>query len=176
MRLKVYYKVIALALVTFFIIAGCGMGWKRYTNKKYKFFILLPSSWVIQEGLYNTVVLAKEPGTEDASKFQSNINVVVTELPPQIDLTTFFEINKEELMARLASSINNIYEGDIYAGFLPGKWLSFQGKIKDAEVKITIAVWREGSYIYTITSSCLANQASQYDPIFKKVMQSLRIK
>jgi hypothetical protein len=155
--------------------SGCSWQWRRYNNKEYKFSILFPRSWEIEEGALGTVVMVMAPLKNKQAQFRDNINVVVTELPKEMELGTFFELNKDMLTSKVAA-IDNLLEGDIYAGFLPGKWLSFEGKMREVKLKITSAVWIKGKRIYTVTCAGEAKDFSKNEQTFNTVLRSLRVK
>lgn len=165
----------AVFLFLLLLIAGCDLDWQRYSNKDYKFSILLPGSWKIEEGVFNTVVMAMPPGKKEVVAFRENINVIVTELSEELKLSTFFELNKDQLQSKLAVN-NEVSEGDIYAGWLAGKWLSFEQILQDIRLKTISAVWMKGRRIYTVTCTSQLKDFPKYKPIFDKVLRSLRVK
>lgn len=99
---------------------------------------------------------------------------MVTQLPGELKLSTFFELNKDELMRNLAA-ISNVLEGEIYAGFMPGKWLSFESRMKELNLKIIVAMWMKDKRVYTITFGSQVKDFAKYEPIFNKIVRSLRI-
>lgn len=156
------------------LISGCESEWQRYSYKEYRFSVLLPSTWKKETGLYKTVLIAKAPIKSPNQRFQENITVVVTQLPQTIDLTTYFEANKDALTKGL-SSIAEVSEGTILAGRLEGKWISFEGKMQDLTLKIISAAWMKNNYIYVISCASEAGEFNKYAPIFDRIMRSLRI-
>jgi len=166
-----------ILLLLLILLCGCDMQWQRYNNREYGFSILLPSSWDKQEGALKAVIVAIAPlqNKRIPNKMHANMNVFVTELPEDIKLGIIFELNKEEL-SKFAAAMNDLTEGEIYAGSLPGKWLSFDGIIRDSRLKMISAVWVKNKRIYTITCSALLDEFALYKPIFSKIMRSLRVK
>jgi hypothetical protein len=165
-----------ILLIPLLLLCGCEMGWEKYNNQDYGFSILLPSSWEKQEGALKSVIMVMAPvKNKRAHKVPANMNVFVTELPENLELGVVFELNKEELI-KSKTMMNNLTEGEIYAGGLPGKWLSFEGQMRDAQLKITSAIWMKDRRVYTITCSSLLEEFPHYEPIFKKVLRSLRVK
>lgn len=156
-------------------VCGCVSDWQRHNNKEYGFSILLPRSWIMAKDSYPAALSVKSGVENKNDAFQENINVMVTDFSAAMELSTFFELNKDELMYRL-KGIANIQQGDIYAGLLPGKWLSFEGRMKDMNLKIMVAIWKKDKRIYTITCTAETKKFPAYAPIFTKIMKSLRIK
>jgi hypothetical protein len=156
-------------------LSGCEWGWQRYASQKYGFSLLLPADWQKREAFMDTAVIARKTQGRDLSRFQPSINVVVSELPRNTELSLYFDLNRQELLSRL-SAVEETYEGDIFAGWLAGKWFSFQSKIDNLPVKITVGMWIKEKRTYTITCMSLLEEAQEYDPLFKKVLQSLRVK
>jgi hypothetical protein len=165
------FAICALALLC---LTGCGWQWQRYNNQEYKFSILFPRFWEIEEGNLNTVVMAMAPLRNKKAQFRENINVVVTELPQEMPLSTFFELNKDMLTSKVAA-LDDLLEGDIYAGFLPGKWLSFEGRMHDLKLKITSAVWIKGKRVYAVSCASEAKDAAKNEQLFNTVLRSLRV-
>ena len=165
-----------ILLLLFILLCGCGSQWQRYNNKEYNFSILLPRSWEKEEGALKSVVMSVEPEQgKRQPKARANMNVFVTELPGEIGLDIIFELNKEEL-SKSGVSNYNFTEGEIYAGSLAGKWLSFEGQMRDSRLKILSAIWVKGRRIYTVTCSSPADEFPRYASIFNKSMRSLRVK
>ena len=165
-----------ILLVMLILLSGCGSPWQRYNNREYNFSILLPSSWEKEEGALKSVIMAAAPVKNKGQlKARANMNVFVTELPEEVALDIVFELNKEEL-SRAGVAMDKFTEGEIYAGPLAGKWLSFEGQMRNSRFKILSAIWVKGRRIYTITCSSPAEEFSLYGPIFNKSMRSLRVK
>jgi hypothetical protein len=174
MQLSILRKIsIFLFFILFF--SGCTPEWRRYDNKEFKFSILLPGSWKIEQGAFNTIVMALPVGQKNNLVSNRSINVIVTELSEDFSLNTFFELNKEELQRTLVVD-NQIYDGEIYAGPLLGKWVIFEHLLEKVRLKTISAVWMKGRRIYTVTCSCQLEDFAKYKPVFDKVLRSLRIK
>ena len=109
------------------------------------------------------------------AQFRDNINVVVMELPQEVKLDVFFELNKDELKSKMAS-VENFLEGEIYAGFLPGKWMSFEGRMRELKLKIISAVWIKGKRVYSVTCASEAKNFSKNEQMFNAVLHSLRVR
>ncbi len=168
-----------ILLVFLFILCGCGSELQLYDNPEYGFSVLLPGSWQKEEGALKSVVMALAPTdnrrTPQPPKPRANVNVFVTEFPEEIKLDTVFELNKDEL-SKFGAAIQDLREGEIYAGLLAGRWLSFEGSMHDSRLKIISAIWVKGRHAYTITCSSSSEEFSRYEPIFNKVLRSLRVK
>lgn len=164
-----------ILLALLLCLTGCKPEWERYTNQEHKFSILLPASWEKQEGAFKTAVVALAPLKEKPPAFRANVNVIVNELPQKVDLDAIFELNKNELSGKLAT-MDDLTEGDIYSGMMRGKWMSFVGLLRDFRVKITSAIWIKDKRTYTVTCACRAEDARTYDPMFQKIIRSLRAK
>lgn len=168
------FKKILIILICF-SLAGCNPFWRKYENKEYKFSLIVPSSWEDEEGIDKTAVIIKSPLRGNADRYSENVTVVVNELPAEIPLLTIFEMNKEEFQKSLAG-IYDIDEGDIFAGFVPGKWLSFNSKIKEINLKIISAVWVKGKKVYSVTCVGQLEEYPRYQRAFDKILHSLRIR
>jgi hypothetical protein len=160
----------------FILLCGCAGEWQKYNNNEYGFSILLPRSWEKKEGALKSVIMALAPmQKKGVVKARPNMNVFVTELPEEVKLDIVFELNKEEL-AKSGTAMDKFTEGEIYAGSLAGRWLSFEGRMQDFRLKIISAVWVKDRRIYTVTCSSPTEEFNQYASIFNKIMRSLRVK
>jgi len=155
-----------------FNFSGCDFSWQRYYNQEYRFSMLLPRFWQKTQGAYGTLILAQEPQRGRNDKFSENINLVITEFSEGVSLAAFYELNKEELLKSLA--IMDLAEGEIFAGVLPGRWLSFKGRAKEAKVKVLSAVFVKGKRAYTITCISEEEKYLKYEPTFLTAIRSLR--
>ncbi|MBI4707602.1 MAG: lipoprotein [Candidatus Omnitrophica bacterium] len=166
-------KLFIIFLITFFL-AGCNLFWQKYSNEEYKFSLLLPNSWS-KEGMDKVALIAKAPLEGKGDVYPENINVVVTELPEQVSLGTFYELNREELLRNLPGAYDQ-QEGSAFAGFLPGKKFSFVTKIKEFTLRMTSVVFRKGKYFYVLTYAYEVGKDKKYEPIFNKIITSFRAK
>lgn len=136
--------------------------------------MLLPNSWS-KEGVGSIALLAKSKLENKLDKYPENINVVVTELPEQVSLGTFYELNREEILRSLPGAYDQ-QESSAFAGFLPGKKLSFVTKIKELNLRMTCVVFRKGKYFYVLTYAYEVGKEKKYEPIFGKIVSSFRVK
>ena len=169
------FKKLSIFLLLILIFSGCAPEWQRYNNKEFNFSILLPGPWNIQEGSFNTVVMAMPNEPQNSQPSYANINVIVTELSEDLPLSTFFELNKEELQRTIVVD-NKINDGEIYAGGLLGKSLTFESMLENIRSKTISAVWMKGRRIYTVTCTCQSKDFPKSKPVFDKVLRSLRVK
>jgi hypothetical protein len=166
-------KICIISLILF-LLAGCNLFWQKYTNQKYNFSLLLPSSWSKEE-LSNVALIAKSPLENKGDRYPENINVVVTELPEQVSLGTFYELNREELLRNLPGAYE-LQEGSAFAGLLPGKKFSFVTKIKEFTLRMTSVVFRKGKHFYVLTYAYEVGKDTKFEPIFGKIVSSFRAK
>lgn len=177
--------ILKLILIFFCLgLNGCDFfSFSRYKNEKYGISLLLPRSWHKEEEFKNTVLLATAP--EQHPKFKTNITLTVGDLTDiqarmnkKISLIEFFEVNKAQVMEILPGYKYNLQENKVAAGRHIGMALSFNNKIKEMDVDLNflVGVWMEGSRVYTITCTTETERFPHYLPIFKKILQSLRIK
>ena len=176
MRRIFKHKTIVLSFTLLILFCGCASEWQKYNNREYGFSLLLPSSWEKKEGAMKSVLMVLAPvQKKSAAKGRPNINIFVTELPEEVKLDVIFELNKEEL-TKSGIMMDKFTEGEIYAGTLAGKWLSFEGLMQDYRLKIMSAIWVKGRKVYTITCSSMSEEFNEYSPVFNKIMRSLRVK
>jgi hypothetical protein len=169
------FKKLGIILLFALFFAGCTPEWQRYNNKEYKFSMIFPGEWKIDEGVFNTVVMCRPVEDQNEPVSYKSINVIVTELSEDILLSTFFELNKEEIQRTLVVD-KKISDGQIYAGDMQGKWLIFEHILENVKLKTISALWMKNKRIYTVTCSCQLKDFPVYKPVFDKVLRSLRIK
>ncbi len=168
-----------IGLITLLIMSlffsGCDLWWSRYTNQEYGFSIILPRFWKKDEGFKNTIVIARLP---KASKegVQENITITAGRLPQEAPLDILYEANKEEIMRVLPGVKDNVSEGDLFAGRDQGRWLRFDNKVGNLSLRILTGVWIKKQRVYVITCCSSTQRFSKYEPIFQRVIRSLRIK
>jgi hypothetical protein len=164
----------SLAVLVFSLhLVARSFNWQQYRNKQYRFTILLPAGWQREEGPSGTVILVRDTLKGPQDKFQENINVVVNTLPAVVSLETFFETNKEEIISRLPG-VSNVSEGGIFAGIYPGRWLIFNTQLQTVTLRIMTSCWMKDDRVYVVTCTAPAESFRKYEPIFKKVIHSLR--
>ncbi|MBL7130239.1 MAG: hypothetical protein ISS45_02335 [Candidatus Omnitrophica bacterium] len=168
--------ILIIGLVILVSLAGCFLSWQRYSNEEYGFSILFPRMWQKEEGVAGTVILVTSPQKGSSDKYRENINVMAADLSEEVSLATFFELNKDEAMRVLPGVEYNISEGEIFAGGISGKWLSFNTRMEGLTLRIISASWMKGTRVYVVSCSAEYEKYPKYEPIFKKVMHSLRIK
>ena len=92
-----------------------------------------------------------------------------------IPLTTYFDINKEELM-NVMPQAKDITEGQQMNGIVRGQWMSFQTQItSQVTMKVITIVWMKDKRAYTLTCVCALSAAKKYEPLFRKIMSSMRM-
>lgn len=169
--------IIFLVIIVVLDLAGCdSFSWQQHRNKEYRFSLLLPRNWKREETPDpDTVLLISAPTEGPEDKFKENINVRVTVLPTEISLSTYFEVNKEALKFNLPSAYD-LQEGQIFSGLVPGQWLAFSYKMGGVKTRLITAVWIREKKAYTLTCISSLEKFPKYEPIFKRVLKSMRIK
>ncbi|MFA5157465.1 MAG: hypothetical protein WC532_08825 [Candidatus Omnitrophota bacterium] len=176
MKPRFFPKLCVLLLLVPFL-CSCEFGWKQYINEDNDFSILLPASWEKQEDVFDAalIVLAPVKGKNKNPPVRANMNIIVADLPARADLDIVFDFNRTELSSKLAR-IDDIIAGDIYAGPLLGRQVSFAGLLSGFQVKIISANWVKGRRVYTVTCTSALNEFPKYEKTFKKMFRTLRIK
>jgi hypothetical protein len=174
-------KITFLSLLIFFlIISGCVSSMLRYKNAKEGFSLLLPKGWEITEGSYNMKVMVRAP--EKAGKYRANFLLSISDLKTvearlgrKLSFPEFYEINKAILLEALPGVKYSIKEDSIFLGLLRGKIISFKIRFEDTSLEYLIGTWVINGRAYTITASAEAEKFKTYQPIFDKVIHSLRV-
>jgi hypothetical protein len=168
--------IIALIVLVVIYLLGSNFLWSKYTNKKFEFSIMLPRLWYKEEGVLGTVIMAKAPLMSQTDNFQENISVIVTYVPAEMNLSTFFELNKNSIMEVIPGEEFDIQEGQIYAGKERGLWISLSSRGKQMTLRTISAMFVKRKQAYIVTCSADELEFDKYKPIFKKVIRSIRFK
>jgi len=170
------YILVALILVLSLSFIGCDIfAWKKYYNPDYKFSLTIPRNWEIAEETKDAALVLFAPEEEIQGQFRANLRVVVVDLPAVIPLTTYFDVNKEELMNVIPQAAE-FTEGQQMNGIIRGQWMSFQAQITSKVImKAITIVWMKDKRAYTLTCVCSLSAAKKYEPMFRKIMSSMRM-
>lgn len=168
-----YSLIIVATIVSTFLVGGFDPTLYRFQSKENGFSILLPRGWAAVDDS-RTAIHVRSPREGPDDQFQENINVMVVDLPNEISMDTFFDANKEELL-RVMPLAENIVEGGTLAGFVRGRLLTFENKVEGINLKSMSAVFKKGTRFYSVNCTAEEAKISKYLPIFKKVIQSIRI-
>jgi len=172
-RRRSFWRVILICFVAF-ALCGCDIMWSRYTDKKKQFSISFPLFWVKQKNKYNAAVIALEPVISKSDTFSENCNVIVTDLEREVQLGEFYEFTREELTRQLL--VYDTLEGETFAGLMPGRWISFVSKYQGNNLHIISAMFVKGKRAYTVTCTSQQDRYPKYEPLFMKIIRSLRVK
>jgi len=176
---KIYlFTSVVLLAMTIFAAAGCDfLNWYRYKDEENRFSILLPRDWYMAEGVNNMDLYVYAPVQTDDQKI--NFTVKVTQLPANIPVETYFDANKEELLFIMPGA-SDLTEGQFMTtGFNRAHWMAFSARLRMKsgveEVRFLSAVWVKGKRAFVISAIAPLENFPKYEPIFWKVMKSLRI-
>jgi len=168
-----YSLIIIATIISTFVVSGVDPTVNRFHSKENGFSILLPRGWSVVENP-RAAIHVRAPRESMDDQFQANINVMMTDLPNAISMDTFFDANREELL-RVMPLATNMVEGVILAGFVQGRLLTFENKVEGINLKSMSAVFKKDTRFYSVNCTAEEAKISKYLPIFKKVIQSLRI-
>ena len=171
-------KKVALVIVLLLCLtaSGCHFFWVKYQSKKHKFSILLPRWWEREEGYQNTVVIAKAPMRRKDDKFQENVNVVVSEMPPQVTIEMFFEMSKEATLKIVPGVKMDVTDGEMFAGTYRGKWFAFTTKSGQYILRAKSCIWMKNNRAYVVTCTADLDDWEANQLYFNKIMRSLRMR
>jgi hypothetical protein len=166
-----------LFLVVFSLnLVGCeSFSWRKYKNKEYRFSMLVPKAWDLDEDVQDGVLALYVPEVEVENPFVSNIRVVVEDLPAPIDLSTYYDINREEFR-QVFKRMGDISEGQGMQGINRYQWLAFTSPLTDKVfIRVVSAVWMKGKRVYILTCVMDLRRAAEIEPAFRKMIASFSI-
>lgn len=166
---------IAIALVCL-ILAGCDIFvWKKYYNPEYKISMLLPRSWEIDEEAKTAALVVYIPQDNPKARFKGNMRMVVQDLPAEIPLSSYYDVNREELLSVFPKH-SNIAEGQGMSRLVRYQWIAFNAQIaEDIRVRAINAAWIKGKRVYLLTCVIDLSSAVKVEPLFRKILSSFRL-
>jgi len=172
-----WQRILSLCLIVAICVSsnGCYVFWKRYHSKEHKFSILVPRFWELSKGSKDLALIVRSPRRGPKDDFQENVNVSTKELPQEVNLEAFFEVNKGQVLLFVPGAKTDISEGDIYAGRVKGKFIAFSSRSPQISIRVFSASWIKGKRVYIATATGTIEGFPRYEAIFKKMMQSMRI-
>jgi hypothetical protein len=139
--------ILVLVLLTFGL-AGCEMfAWRKYTNREYKFSFIAPKVWDIDEDVQDAVLAIYIPKEDPGDLFTSNIRVIVDDLPAPIDLSTYYDINREEFK-QVFKKMGDVTEGQGMSGLVRHQWIAFTAPLDRILIRAISAVWIKEKRVY----------------------------
>ncbi|MGQ9844034.1 MAG: PsbP-related protein [Spirochaetota bacterium] len=174
MKLAQLIVQVVVLVIVIFGIASCNKEEKgRYYNKEYKFSIVLPSNWELQQKEMGSVVVALSPEISLQDSFRENVNITVEEVASNVTAQSYFQntiknmkgyskdfkiLDKEESTIANRKAIRFIYNFSI--GGLQLKGIQYQ--------------ILHNNYAYVITCMALPYTFGKYEGQFKKIAHSFR--
>ncbi len=167
---------LCLTLFVFLSLAGCdALKWKRYHNREYNFSLLLMKDWEIDEDSRDALLVVYMPQYNLRSGFRSNMRVLIQELPSEMPLSTYYDMNREELL-QVFPRHANIKEGQGMTGLVRYQWISFDANIaKGILVRALNAVWIKGKRVYILSCVMEFDAVKELEPLVNKVISSFNL-
>jgi len=171
------FSIILILILFSLSLAGCEMfAWRKYNNREYKFSFIVPKDWEVEEDLQDAVLAIYIPKNDPRETFTSNIRVVTDDLPEQMDLATYYDVNREEFK-QIFKKMGDITEGQGMSGFVRHQWIAFTAPLDDRIlIRAISAVWIKDKRVYVFTCVMDLRRAEQIEPIFRKMLASFRIR
>lgn len=137
--------------------------------------MLLPRSWEIDEEAKDVILAIYIPQDNSQAKFKDNMRLVAQDLPAKIDLTTYYDINREELLAVFPKH-RNITEGQGMSRFVRYQWIAFDAEIaENIWVRAINTVWFKEKRVYILTYVINLSNTAKLEPLFRKIVSSVRL-
>ncbi len=173
MRRSLVFISIVLVCLT---LTGCDFFvWKRYYNAEYKVSFLLPRSWEIDEEAKDAALVVYIPQDNPRARFKSNMRLVIQDLPAEIPLSSYYDVNREELLSVFPKH-SDIAEGQGMSRLVRYQWIAFNAQIaKDIRVRAINSSWIKGKRVYLLTCVIDLNSATKIESLFRKIISSLRL-
>ncbi|MCX5701265.1 MAG: hypothetical protein NTZ63_06980 [Candidatus Omnitrophica bacterium] len=172
------FSVLLILLCLATSLLGCQLlGWRKYTNRDARFSLYIPRSWEIDEEdtEANAAFVAYAPKQGITDNFATNIRVVAEELPAEIPLTTYYDINRAEF-EQVFKKLDDVKEGQGMTGFVRYQWLAFTALVgEDILIRAISTVWISGKRVYVLTCVTNLRRAPQIEPVYRRILSSFRI-
>jgi hypothetical protein len=156
---------------------GCHFFWRRYHSTTHKFSITVPRWWELKENEPKGTAISvgsRQRGKKD--RFRENLNVMVTELPDDESVEMFFDANRDALLKIMPGYKTDIEESEVFAGRFKGRAISFNADDGTFKLRFKTVVWIVGRIVYVVTATGEVDKYPRYEPVFNKMMRSIRFK
>lgn len=172
-------KLILIILAGIFLISlsGCKdvFSWRKYYDREQKFSLKVPRAWEIAEDFQNGEFIINIPNQVANDKFASSVRVAVEDLPGEIALSTYYDMNREEFK-RVFKKMGNVTEGQGMSGLYRYQWIAFDSLVtEDVVIRAISYVWMKGKKVYVLTCVMGLRSADKIEPLFRKMAASFRI-
>jgi hypothetical protein len=170
------YGVIVIIILFSLNLAGCDMrSWRNYYDSEYKFSLRMPRSWDLDESAINAALVAYLPSDPSDDNFAGNIRVVADNLPAEIPLSAYYDINRAEF-EQVFKKLIDLKEGQGMSGLTRYQWIAFNARIGEKTlIRAISSVWIKGKRVYVLTCVMNLRRAQEIEPIFRKVISSFRV-
>ncbi len=149
--------------------------WRNYRNSEYKFSLRMPRSWDIDADALNAALVAYLPPSSRDDNFASNMRVVVDDLPAEVPLGTYYDINRAEF-EQVFKRLLDVKEGQGMSGLIRYQWFAFNAQIgEDILIRTISAVWIKGKRVYVLTCVMNLRRAQEIEPVILKIISSFSI-
>ena len=164
----------ALVILTL-ILAGCGLGAKRYLDKEEGFSISFPASWKAQRGVKGARVVIVSPREGASDKFRENVTVFANELPPDWTLEEAFT-RSIDLAKTVQPHFKEQERGLVSIGGREAMWIIFSSKVGKLKAQYMLHFFINDNRSYLVSCTSTPDEFPEYRRTFEKIVQSFRSK
>ncbi len=170
------YRLILIIFLFSLSLAGCyKLAWRNYYNSEYRFSLKMPRIWEIDEDALDAALVAYLPSSPQDDNFASNMRVVADNLPVEVPLGTYYDINRAEF-EQVFKKLIDVQEGQGMTSLIRYQWLAFNAQLdEEVFIRIVSVVWIKGKRVYVLTCVMNLRRAQEIEPVLHKVISSLRI-
>jgi len=159
------------------VLPGCEsyFTWRKYADKDKKFSVFIPRSWHIEEAGPEAALSVIIPTVNPAEPFTSSVRMVVEDLPNEVPLSVYYDINREEFRY-VFKKMKDVTEGQGMNRLFRHQWIAFNSQIGDSIIIRAIScVWINKKRVYVLTCVMGLSSANEIEPLFRKMIASVRI-
>jgi len=174
--MRKFCVILVLVLFSFSLIGCWPSPFRRYKNSEYKFSILVPKDWEIDDDVEDAAVVFSIPQQEPGDYFSSNARVVIEDLPAAIDLSTYYDVNREEFK-QVFKKMGDVSEGQGMSKLVRYQWIAFTSQVTDTIfVRAISVVWMKDKRVFVMTCVMGLPSAPKIEPLFRKMISSFTIR
>lgn len=167
-------KVIVLVIVIVGI-ASCKKEEKgRYYNKEYKFSIVFPGNWELQQKEMGAIVVALSPEVSVQDSFRENVNITVEEVASGVTAQSYFQ-NTIKNMKGYSKDFKILDVHECAVAKRKAMRFIYNFSISGLQLKGVQYQILYNNYAYVITCMALPYTFNKYEKQFTRIAQSFRL-
>ncbi|MCC5829386.1 MAG: DcrB-related protein [Phycisphaeraceae bacterium] len=158
---------------------GCG-DWgsrdpDRFYSREHGFSIKGPEGWERLPGEMGTEIMFLSPMEDEDTEFRANLNVVVENLPKEMDLSAYLQVALDQL-SKVMTDFQKLDQGEVTIADKPGKRLEYTHRMGVFRFHVDQYFVVHSNRAYVITCTAVEGTLDDYRDEFKAMLDSMQFK